>query len=74
MTAMHPERIERRWRGSKPAVGRPVLFALMLIVAALGMLVLLVAGPNLALPLAVGCAASLMGLVAIAWAVAGPRL
>ena len=74
MTTMHPGHIERGGRWTKPAVGRPVLFALLLIIAALGMLVLLIAGPNLALPLAIGCAASLLMLVGVAWAVAGPRL
>lgn len=74
MTTMHPERLERGDRWAKPAVGRPVLFALLLMIAALGMLVLLIAGPSLALPLAIGCAASLMMLVGVAWAVAGPRL
>ena len=51
-----------------------VLFALMLVAAALGMLALLVAGPGLALPVGIAAAAGLMGLVAVAWAVAGPRL
>ncbi|MGO1284378.1 MAG: hypothetical protein ACTH0H_08170 [Brachybacterium sp.] len=74
MAAMHPERIEDSWRGAKPALGRPLLFALLLTVATLGMLILLVAGPSLALPLAVGSAAALMVLVGVAWAVAGPRL
>ncbi|MGO1503807.1 MAG: hypothetical protein ACTHXC_16465 [Brachybacterium sp.] len=74
MATMHPERIEHRWRGAKPAVGRPLLFALLLTIAALGMLILLVAGPSLALPLAIGSAAALMTLVGVAWAVAGPRL
>ena len=63
MTTMHPGHIERGGRWTKPAVGRPVLFALLLI-----------AGPSLALPLAIGCAASLVMLVGVAWAVAGPRL
>ena len=60
--------------GRSPLVGRPLLFALLLTIAALGMLILLVAGPSLALPLAIGSAAALMTLVGVAWAVAGPRL
>lgn len=74
MATMHSDAPGRSRHASKPAVGRPVLFALMLVAAALGMLALLVAGPGLALPVAIAAAAGLMGLVAIAWAVAGPRL
>ena len=61
-------------RAAKPAVGRPVLFAILLVVAALGMLGLLVAGPTITLPFGIACSAGLMALVAVAWVVAGPRL
>lgn len=70
-----PMREERpRRRGRKPAVGRPVLFAVLLMVAALGVLTLLVVGPSLTVPVGVASAATVMALVAFAWAVAGPRL
>jgi len=58
----------------KPATGRPALFVTMLALAALGVLTLLVVGPALPIPLAVLTAAALMGVVALAWLVAGPRL
>jgi len=61
-------------RGRKPAIGRPLLFVLLLTVAALGVLILLVLGPSLHLELAVLSAAGLLGMVVTAWAVAGPRL
>jgi hypothetical protein len=73
MTTMHPERAERRRHHGKPAVGRPMLFAVLLLIAAAGTLGLLVAGPSLALPLAIASAAALIVLVATAWVVAGPR-
>ena len=60
--------------GGKPASGRPALFVTMLALAALGVLVLLVVGPVLPMPLAVLGAAALMGVVGLAWWVAGPRL
>ena len=74
MTTTHLGRAEQDRFGAKPAMGRPLLFALLLAVAAAGMLLLLVAGPSLALPLAIGSATALMLLVGVAWAVAGPRL
>ena len=74
MALMHPEVTAHVRRAEKPAAGHPVLFALLLILAAAGMLGLLVMGPSLALPLALGSAAALMALVGIAWVVAGPRL
>ncbi|MGP5414691.1 hypothetical protein [Brachybacterium paraconglomeratum] len=60
--------------GGKPASGRPAVFVTMLALAALGVLVLLVVGPVLPMPLAVLGAAALMGVVGLAWWVAGPRL
>lgn len=69
-----PDSTTPRLRGAKPAGGRPVLFSLLLAVAALGMLVLLVTGPSIALPLAVGGAVALMGMVVLTWVIAGPRL
>jgi len=79
MTTMPPQdampaRSARRTSGGKPAAGRPVLFVTMLVLAALGVLGLLVAGPALPVPFAVLTAAALMGVVALAWGVAGPRL
>lgn len=74
MTTTHLGRDERGRFRSKPAMGRPLLFALLLAVAAAGMLFLLVAGPSIALPLAIGSATALMMLVGVAWMVAGPRL
>lgn len=74
MTTMHRHSTVRPRRGSEPAVGRPVLFALMLGLAALGVLALLLAGPSIPMPSSVASAAGLMGLVALAWAVAGPRI
>ncbi|MGP9537770.1 hypothetical protein ACT3SP_07150 [Brachybacterium sp. AOP43-C2-M15] len=74
MAMTHPDGPDPRWRGSKPGAGRPLLFALLLVAAALGMLALLVVGPSMALPLAIAAAGALMGLVGVAWVVAGPRL
>ncbi|ATG52614.1 hypothetical protein CFK38_14575 [Brachybacterium vulturis] len=74
MATTHPQRSVTRLRRAKPAVGRPVLFSLLLAAAALGMLLLLVTGPSIGLPFAVGSAAALIVLVALAWIVAGPRL
>ena len=59
MTTTHLGRAEQGRSGSKPAIG---------------MLLLLVAGPSIALPLAIGSATALMMLVGVAWMVAGPRL
>ncbi|MGO1390053.1 MULTISPECIES: hypothetical protein [Brachybacterium] len=71
-TQLHsPSRARRR---GKPAVGRPSLFVLLLGFAALGVMGLLIAGPSLGVPVSIGAAAGLMGLVAFAWVVAGPRL
>ena len=61
-------------QSGKPVSGRPALFVTMLALAALGVLVLLVVGPVLPMPLAVLGAAALMGVVGLAWWVAGPRL
>lgn len=74
MSTTHPDSAARRVRRPKPAVGRPVLFSLLLAVAALGVLILLVAGPSITLELAVGGAAALICLVVLTWVVAGPRL
>ncbi|HEX7350644.1 hypothetical protein [Brachybacterium sp.] len=74
MAITHPQDAAHRLRGPKPAMGRPMLFSLLLAVAALGVLILLVTGPSLALPLAIGSAAALIVLVVTAWIVAGPRL
>ncbi|MDN5822281.1 MAG: hypothetical protein L0H74_04425 [Brachybacterium sp.] len=74
MSTTHLEAAAPRLRRAKPATGRPVLFSLLLAIAALGMLILLVAGPSIGLPLAISCAAALIVLVALAWIVAGPRL
>lgn len=74
MATTHPDITPPRPHRTKPAAGRPVLFSLMLAVAALGVLTLLVAGPSLGLPLAIGSAAALITLVALTWVIAGPRL
>ncbi|MEV0866501.1 hypothetical protein AB0I24_00975 [Brachybacterium paraconglomeratum] len=58
-------------QGGKPVSGRPALFVTMLALAALGVLVV---GPVLPMPVAVLGAAALMGVVGLAWWVAGPRL
>src|SRR5699024_8231059 len=72
MATTHPEMTPPRSRSAKPAAGRPVLFSLLLAVAAVGVLTLLVTGPSLALPLAIGSAAALIALVALTWIPAGP--
>lgn len=72
MTTTHLEDCDLR--SPKPAMGRPLLFAVMLVLAAAGMLALLVLGPGMPLLTAVGSAAALMGVVVLAWVVAGPRL
>ncbi|WP_345082521.1 hypothetical protein [Brachybacterium paraconglomeratum] len=74
MTTTHLGRAAQSRFAAKPAMGRPLLFTLLLAIAAAGMLLLLVAGPSIALPLAVGSATALMMLVGAAWVVAGPRL
>lgn len=74
MTTTYTEHSSTRRIWRKPSAGRPVLFVLLLSIAAVGVLGLLVAGPTLALPLAVATAAGLICLVSLAWAVAGPRL
>jgi hypothetical protein len=78
MTTMPPQDVLRpgapQGTRGKPAAGRPALFATMLVLAAAGVLALLVVGPALPIPLAVHMAAGLMGVVALAWIVAGPRL
>ena len=74
MSTTHPDSAAQRVRRAKPAVGRPVLFSLLLAVAAVGMLILLVAGPSITLELAIGSAAALISLVVLTWIVAGPRL
>ncbi|WP_114855290.1 hypothetical protein [Brachybacterium sp. YJGR34] len=74
MVTMPPEAPSDRVTSGRPAGGRPVLFTVLLAVAALGVLALLVAGPALAPSLAVVSAAGLISLMGIAWAVAGPRL
>ncbi|MFC7373967.1 MULTISPECIES: hypothetical protein [unclassified Brachybacterium] len=74
MAMTHPDDPSSRHRGGKPAAGRPVLFVLLLGLAAVGVLWLLVAGPSITVPLAVASAAGLMALVGLTWVVAGPRL
>lgn len=74
MATTHPEMTPPRSRSAKPAAGRPVLFSLLLAVAAVGVLTLLVTGPSLGLPLAIGSAVALIALVALTWILAGPRL
>ncbi|GAA1488615.1 hypothetical protein [Brachybacterium sacelli] len=74
MTTMPPDTSSQHQRERKPSVGRPVLFVVLLAIAALGVLGLLVAGPSITLPVAVAAAGGLLSLVGIAWAVAGPRL
>lgn len=74
MTSMLPDHRTPTGRGGKPALGRPLLFAILLALAAIATLLLLVAGPSLALPLAVVSAFGVMSVVVTAWAVAGPRL
>lgn len=61
-------------RREKPAEGRPLVFALLLILATAVVLVLLILGPTLALPLSAALAVVAVGLVIVAWVVAGPRL
>lgn len=73
MVTMRPEQSPPMHKGGKPAAGRPLLFAVLLVLASAGTLTLLVTGPSLALPLAVTAAIALLGLVVTAWAVAGPR-
>ncbi|MDN5600184.1 MAG: hypothetical protein ACTHV2_00925 [Brachybacterium sp.] len=74
MATTHPENAVTQLRRAKPAVGRPMLFSVLLAVAALGTLLLLVAGPSIGLPLAIGSAAALIILVVLTWVIAGPRL
>ncbi len=74
MATTHPEVTPPRSPSAKPAAGRPVLFSLLLALAAVGVLALLVIGPSLGLPLAIGGAAALISLVAVTWVLAGPRL
>ncbi len=74
MATTHHSTAPLQLRRGKPAVGHPVLFALLLAIASVGMLLLLVAGPSLALPVAIGSAAALIVLVVLTWVVAGPRL
>ncbi|GAA1484426.1 hypothetical protein [Brachybacterium fresconis] len=74
MATMPPDRSSHDHRGRKPSVGRPALFVVLLAIASLGVLGLLVVGPSITLPVAVAVAAGLLGLVGVAWAVAGPRL
>lgn len=61
-------------RGGRRAMGRPLLFAVLLSVASLVVLGLLVAGPALPLAAAMPVAAAAAVLVILAWALAGPRL
>lgn len=58
----------------KPATGRPVLFAVLLGLAALLLMWVLIAGPALPLPLLIIAAGTALGIVALSWTVAGPRL
>ena len=74
MATTHPEHAVTSLHRAKPAVGRPTLFAVLLAVAALGTLLLLVTGPSIGLPFAIGGAAALITLVVLAWVIAGPRL
>lgn len=74
MAATHPQSAMTPLRRGKPAVGRPMLFSILLAVAALGTLLLLVTGPSIGLPLAIGSAAALIVLVVLTWVIAGPRL
>ena len=74
MATTPPQATSPRSHSAKPPAGRPVLFSLLLALAALGVLALLVTGPSLGIPLAIGSAAALICLVTITWIVAGPRL
>ena len=76
---MHPQTLDPRERtcearAGRPAMGRPVLFTVMLTLAALVVLALLVVGPALQTGLAVAVAGAAAGLVVLAWVLAGLRL
>ncbi|MGY5763916.1 hypothetical protein ACXET9_01775 [Brachybacterium sp. DNPG3] len=58
----------------RSALGRPFLFSVMLAIAAAMALGLLIVGPTLSVPVAVGSASVVMVLVLAAWIVAGPKL
>lgn len=74
MATTYTESTSRRRSWRKPSAGRPMLFVLLLSIAAVGVLGLLVAGPTIPLPLSLAAALTLICLVGVAWAVAGPRL
>ncbi|ASK66555.1 hypothetical protein CFK39_12900 [Brachybacterium avium] len=74
MATTPPESAVTPLRRSKPAVGHPLLFSFLLAAAALGTLLLLVTGPSIGLPLAIGSAAALITLVVLTWIFTGPRL
>ena len=54
-------------------MGRPVVFVLLLAVAAVLMLAVMVSGPSLGAAPMVTAAVASGGLIVVAWAVAGPR-
>lgn len=70
-TIPHPARATV---AGKPVQGRPALFVALLALAALGVLMLLIAGPSFPLPIALLAALGAGTLVVLAWVVAGPRL
>lgn len=64
--------LERR-RGTGERPGRPLLFAVMLLLAGALVVAVLAAGPALPLAASAGLSAAALMIVALGWAVAGPR-
>lgn len=64
----------RREHRRHSALGRPVLFFALLTLAAALLMGVLIAGPMLPMPLMITAACGALGLVALSWTVAGPRL
>lgn len=60
--------------GGKPALGRPLVFVIMLLLATAAVLYLLIAGPLLPMGLSIALAAGVVCFVLLTWIIAGPRL
>lgn len=57
----------------RPTTGRPIAFALILVLAALIALWVLISGPSLPLAAAIAAVGVVLALLAAGWRFAGPR-
>jgi membrane associated rhomboid family serine protease len=63
----------RSTRATRTRDGRPSVFLALLAIAVVAVFAVLVIGPDLPLAVSIGVCGGALGLLGLAWAVAGPR-